>query len=108
MNENDFITLMVQETLNQHNDDNTVHSLEAFEDRDKACIVIVNQSGEVLEVPKNWGPFKAMMGNHVYINQENDNYELLSILESFLGQRYESIRIVLGQTTHSQSQRKSA
>ena len=108
MKDNDFITLMVQETLNQHNNDLTVQCLEAYEDREKACIVISNSSGQSLEVPKNWGPFKAMMGNHVYIHQENDQYEFLSVLSSFLGQDYDSIRIVLGQTTHSQSHRDAA
>lgn len=108
MKDNDFITLMVQETLNLQDDDSVVPTLSAYQDRAKACIVITNSSGESLEIPKNWGPFKSMMGHHVYLSRENDTNEFLSVLNSFLGAEYEAVRITLGETTQSQSQSKAA
>ncbi len=108
MKENDFITLMVQETLNLQTDADIVPTISAYEDRDKACIVISNDEGEVLEIPKIWGPFKSMMGNHVYISQDNDSYEFLSILNSFLGHENLAVRIILGENYQTQDQRRAA
>lgn len=97
MKEKDFISLMVQETLSLQESSDRAFTLYAHEDIQRMCLSIENDVGELLEIPKNWGPFQNLMGSQAYITTENDDYEFLGVLSQFFGYDFQSVRIVLEQ-----------
>ena len=95
MKEKDFISLMVQETLSLQESSDRAFTLYAQEDIQRMCLSIENDVGELLEVPKNWGPFRDLMGSQIFITAENDSYEFLGVISQFFGYDFQSVRIVL-------------
>lgn len=100
MKDMDYISQMVQETLQSNKFQGVEASEEPVEIRVKRnvaknCLVISNEKGQDLEIPENWGPFKNRIVHNFIVDSSDDPYDFLSVLSSFLGQELGSIRIII-------------
>lgn len=114
MKEMDYISKMVQETLQGASDrrgmgmQHPPSILQAYKNLQKRCIVIVNRAGDELEVPINWGPFKNNYQNEFLIESESDEFDFLPIISTFFQEDFFAIRIVVEDKFKDHSDRSAA
>lgn len=92
MSKSDFISQMVEETIAplENHETNVLsfenpalsHVFDLEYSEFKKCLILKNE-GRVLEIPKNWGPFKNRISKEISISAGDDKYLLLSMLSIF-------------------------
>ena len=103
MKSDDFIGQMVHETISTENE---VHQdvlsfrsidyfkLNVFYDKKRMCFVIRSEK-KIIEVPKNWGPFKNRIASEFYISEFDDTEGFIPIISEFFNQEIRTLKIVL-------------
>ncbi len=103
MKEADFIGQMVQETIQTNDNDKSnllsfsqENSFElcAFYDKKRFCYILHNHK-EILEVPKDWGPFKNRISSEFIVSRFDDKDHFLDIISIFYKKDLNSIKIVV-------------
>jgi len=103
-NEIDFISKMVQETLDGEQVDHVVDvnflrsahvEIMANYDAKLRCYVIRNEHNKVLQIPENWGPFKNRIATEFIVSRQDDNYLFLDILSEFCEQNIDNLKVCI-------------
>ena len=106
MKNDDFISLMVQETLEmstaqdrhlrlvsgQFNDHELVLKIRL--DQHRKCFVI-EQNNRKIEFPNNWGPFKNFQNDTITLNGQTDRYGLINVLSLYFGVTAQQVTFLL-------------
>ena len=105
MDENDFITKMVEETMDSdgsgdefsvsHLDESEkTKNIEAEYSSTRKCFIL-RDSDKTLEIPENWGPFAQTQGEELIVTKSDDPYCFIPVLESFLCEKFSNAHIVI-------------
>ena len=104
MNDKDFISKMVHETLEGATSQNvedvnflqsSFFEIKAKYDYHKKCYIIWNTTNEALEIPENWGPFKNRISTEFTITKAEDKFLFLDILSLHFEQNITNLKISL-------------
>ena len=116
MDNNDFISKMVEETLGQELDQDEAvlkfEQPECFELQatylpSKKCFQIM-ANGRTIEIPKNWGPFKNRIANEFVLSHHDDKDELIPVISAFLGKPLDCLKVKLLKSEHNLEEYSSA
>lgn len=103
MGANDFISLMVQETLDSEQSvgekvlpyqSPDCFEVEAIYNEAKKCYLICADN-KFIEIPKNWGPFKNRISQEFILLKEDDHDLFLDIISTFFQKNIECMKIQL-------------
>ena len=98
MKHQDYIDQMVQETLS-HTD--PANLLKVYHDELRHCYVFENNSGQKLEAPVNWGPFKNKNLVEYHIDRTSDEFSFLPIISQFYNASFFEVRIMVEEKYNS-------
>ncbi len=101
MDDKNLIDLMVQETIQGEAPSNVIpfqnentFQISAIYQPERKCYQI-SKKNEVLEIPKNWGPFRNRISQSFTLTPFEDSDDFLSVLEMFYGRDINSAQITL-------------
>ena len=103
MSATDFISIMVEETLDQENDQGEsilpFHQPDCFEveavyNPRKKCFMICAHN-KFIEIPKNWGPFKNRVAKEFILSRSDDKEDFLTVASLFFNRQIECLKVQL-------------
>ena len=104
MKDNDFISQMLLETLNEDSSSRNdfmfvdgpsdAMQVEAFFDSVRSCYCL-NFAGQAIEIPSNWGPFKNRVAKEFSLVKSEDSDYFLDIISEVYGQDIKSIKVFI-------------
>lgn len=114
MKDNDFISQMLMETLEdtsfQKSDEFTLIKsfddaveLQVTKDEERECFCFTLKETPI-EVPVNWGPFKNRISRDFTLSRSEDTDYFLDILSDILMYRVQNIRIMITDSVQEQVQ----
>ncbi|MAX65349.1 MAG: hypothetical protein QF441_14615 [Bacteriovoracaceae bacterium] len=102
MAKKDFIQQMVKDTISfsqEYYSDNVLplsfkgaFEISAFYDRKRKCYILHNES-EVLEIPRNWGPFRNRVSIRFQLSKYDDKDNFVEILSLFFNKDLEHVQV---------------
>lgn len=103
MSATDFISQMVEETLQKEQTEGDkvlpFHQPDCFEieavyNPTKKCYS-VSANNQIIEIPKNWGPFKNRIATEFILNTTDDKEHFLVVVSSFFARKIDCLKIRL-------------
>jgi len=103
MSTTDFISQMVEETLDRETDHGEsilpFHQPDCFEveaiyNPRKQCFMICAHN-KFIEIPKNWGPFKNRIAKEFILSPNDDKEDFLAVASLFFNRQIECLKVQL-------------